>query len=266
MYDSVTIPTPVTATTESWENLPDFFTEENQARVRWRNRYNTPERFQSTMKRYYRMCSEVDDVVGAVIAELKEQGVYDNTLLVFTTDNGQFHGEHQLAGKWFPHDESIRVPLIIQDPRMSDAVRGTISEDFTLNTDLAPTLLSAAGIPVPEQMQGSDIAELYLNPDGPVAQSWRSDFFYEYNRGDPVTAEGHDSIYNIPASFALVQKDWKLFYWPQAGLEQLFNIGQDPFEQNDVRNSTAETNLEKLEELRARYKDLKSRSQAGERV
>jgi len=98
---------------------------------------------------------------------------------IFTSDNGQFHNEHLLAGKWFPHEESIRIPLIIQDPRMPDEVRGTSNDEFTLNIDLAPTILSAAGISVPDRMQGSDMAELYLNPDGEVAQSWRKDFFYE---------------------------------------------------------------------------------------
>lgn len=62
---------------------------------------------------------------------------------------------------------------------MADAVRNTTNEEFTLNIDLAPTILSAAGVPVPDRMQGSDMAELYLNPEGSVAQSWRKDFFYE---------------------------------------------------------------------------------------
>jgi len=263
MYDDITIPIPEAATLEEWEKLPWFFTDQNVGRTRWGLRYDTPEHYQVSMKRYYRMVSEIDDVVGALIDELKAQGVYDNTMLIFTTDNGQFHGEHQLAGKWYPHDESIRVPLIIQDPRMPDEVRGTVKDEFTLSTDLAPTILSAAGLTVPERMQGQDISELYLNPDGLVAQSWRRDFFYEFNRGDPETAEGHDDILFNPACFALVQKDWKYFYWPQADLEQLFNIADDPFEQNDLLNSTAVTNLAKLEELRSRYKYLKLQSQSN---
>ena len=113
-YANGTIPAPKTATQQSWEDMPWFFTERNEVRYRWRRRYNTEERFQDTMKKYYRMASEVDAACGALISELKKQGVYDNTLLVFTTDNGQFHNEHLLAGKWYPHEESIRVPLVIQ--------------------------------------------------------------------------------------------------------------------------------------------------------
>jgi len=72
---------------------------------------------------------------------------------------------------------------------MHEKMRGHINDDFTLNIDIAPTILSLAGIPVPDFMQGSDISELYMNATGPVAQSWRQDFFYEFNYGDPVTAE-----------------------------------------------------------------------------
>ena len=205
LYDNVVIPQPKTATVAAWENLPPFFDESNVGRIRWRLRYppEVSDSYQVSMSRYYRMVAEIDDVVGSVIDELKEQGVYENTLIVrtevgqwyatvftngffvtnfakiFTSDNGQFHGEHQLAEKWYPHEESIRVPLIILDPRMTDAVRGTFNEEFTLNIDLAPTILSAAGISVPDRMQGNDMAELYLNPSGSIAQTWRKDFFYE---------------------------------------------------------------------------------------
>ena len=182
------------------------------------------------MKRIYRMAKEVDDVVGEVVREVKKQGEYNNTLFVFTTDNGVFHGEHQLAGKWFPHEESVRVPLIIKDPRMSAGVRGTNNDDLTLNVDLAPTLLSAAGIKVPWRMQGRDIAQLYLpNPGGggettAAAKPWRSDFFYEWHQGDPHNAEGHGFADWIPPVFALIRKDYKYFYWPRSNYTQIFHV------------------------------------------
>jgi arylsulfatase A-like enzyme len=92
LYDGMTIPTAKTATEEEWEKMPWFFTEENEGRKRWRLRFDTPDHYQVSMKRLMRMASEADDVVGAVVQELKDMGVYDNTLLVFTTDNGNFHG------------------------------------------------------------------------------------------------------------------------------------------------------------------------------
>ena len=88
------------------------------------------------MKAYYRLATEVDTTVGRVLAELKAQGLGENTLVIFTTDNGYFHGEHGLADKWYPYEESIRVPLIVRDPRMPKTKHGTTNDDFVLNVDL----------------------------------------------------------------------------------------------------------------------------------
>jgi arylsulfatase len=112
--------------------------------------------------------------------------------------------------QWYPHDESIRVPLIIQDPRMPDHLRGTLNDEFTLNLDLAPTLLGAAGVPVPKHMQGRDIADLYLGDYQTNRKEWRKDFFYEWSQGRAEDAEGHESEDSIPAVFALVRKDYKV--------------------------------------------------------
>lgn len=266
LYDNRSIPVPKTATEQHWNNMPWFFTESNEGRARWRQRYDTPEHYQTTMKRYYRMATEVDDVVGAVVQELKKQGVYNRTYFVFTTDNGNLHGEHGLADKWYPQQESIRVPLIIQDPRMPRELRGTVNDDFTLNIDLAPTLLSAAGVKTkPKHMQGRDIAELYLQPEQAKA-TWRQDFFYEWSQGRPEDAFGHGHYEHIPAVFALVRKDYKYFYWPQTQYEQVFNLAADPYEEEDIFNSTAQSDPVKLEHLKKRFAQLKNSSQSGKAV
>jgi arylsulfatase len=67
-------------------------------------------------------------------------------MIIFTTDNGNFHSEHGMAEKWFPHEESIRVPLIVLDPRMDRGKAGMVNDDFTLNVDLAPTILSVSSM------------------------------------------------------------------------------------------------------------------------
>ena len=248
-------------------DMPWFFTEDNEGRLRWRRRYDTPEHYQVTMKRYYRMATEVDDVVGMIVQELKDQGVYNNTYILFTTDNGNFHAEHGIADKWYPHEESIRVPLLIQDPRMPKEVRGTVSEEFTLNIDLAPTLLSAAGIPKPDYMQGRDIADLYLKkPDEPVSPPWRKDFFYEWTQGRPEDAVGHGEYWHIPSVFALIRKDYKYFYWPQTNYEQLFHVREDPYEENDIFNITKKENAKLLKRIKSRYFYLKNMSQHGFKV
>ncbi|XMO76119.1 sulfatase [Roseibacillus persicicus] len=245
LYEDLTIPVPVNATEESWQNLPDFFNEENEGRNRWHWRFDTPEKFQSMMKNYYRLATEVDTVCGLVLKELEKQGVLDETLVIFTTDNGYYHAEHGLADKWYPHQESIRVPLIIRDPRMPEDKRGTTNDDFTLNVDLAPTILAATDSHIPETMQGQDIAPLYLAETKP---EWRTEFFYEHATLQKASF--------IPASEALVRKDFKYFYWPEQKVEQLFDIRTDPQEENDLINSAEYA--EKLAEMRAQFAKLKA--------
>jgi arylsulfatase A-like enzyme len=243
LYQDITIPVPPNATEESWKRLPDFFNDRNEGRNRWHWRFDTPEKYQTMMKNYYRLITEIDATCGRVIDELEKQGVLDNTLVIFTTDNGYFHGEHGLADKWYPHQESIRVPLIIHDPRIAKDKRGTTNDDFTLNVDLAPTILTAAGIPVPDVMQGRDIAPLYLADEKP---EWRSEFLYEH----PVFAGG-----KIPPSEALVRKDWKYFYWPQHKIEQLFDLTNDPREESDLAGDPRHG--ARLAEMRETFAKLK---------
>jgi arylsulfatase len=172
-----------------------------------------------------------------------------------------FHGEHGMSDKWYAFEESIKVPLIIKDPRMPEQQQGTTNGEFTLSVDLAPTILSAANIQVPDVMQGRDIAPLYTKPVS-TAANWRKDFFYEWTQGDH-NAVGHNAYYHIPAVFALIQKEFKYVYWPQTKYEQLYNYAQDPFEEYDIFNSTAQTNQQLLLDMKARYAYLKNISQNG---
>jgi Sulfatase len=89
--DNVTIPTPKTATEQAFKDLPPFFTEANEGRNRWRRRFE-PDYYQDNIKDLYSMATEVDWAIGEIIEELKAQGVYENTVLIFTTDNGNLHG------------------------------------------------------------------------------------------------------------------------------------------------------------------------------
>jgi len=198
------------------------------------------------MKNYYRLITEIDKTCGVVLKELEKQGALDNTLVIFTTDNGYYYGEHGLADKWYPHEESIRVPLVIVDPRMDKKKAGMTNDDFTLNVDLAPTILNAAGLDAPEGMQGTDIAPLYLSDNG-NKPDWRTEFFYEH----PTFA----SVERIPASEALVRKDFKYMYWPVTDIEQLFDLRNDPIEENDLAGDPKYA--DKLAEMRKRFKELK---------
>ena len=246
LYKNAVIPLPKSATDEAYHKLPSFLiSERNESRHRWHWRFDTPEKYQSMMKNYYRLASEVDTTCGRVLDELKKQNMLEKTLVIFTGDNGYFHGEHGLADKWYPHEESIRVPLIILDPRLQKIKAGGTNDDFALNVDIAPTVLSAAGIAAPPHMQGQNLATLYLALKKPT---WRSEFFYEHAT--------HQSKDFIPASEALVRKDMKYFYWPDFNKEQLFDLVNDPSEENDVIDDPNRAMI--LSEMRAHFAKLKA--------
>eukprot|EP00956_Cyclotella_meneghiniana_P044052 scaffold300009_cov109-Cyclotella_meneghiniana.AAC.1 len=270
LYANDTIPIPPTGTEEAWQKMPYFFTERNEGRIRWRARFDNYTKHQSMMKNYYRMATEVDTACGAILEELRRQGELDNTFIIFTTDNGNFHSEHGLADKWYPHQESIRTPLIIRDPRMKEDRRGTTQDAFTLNIDLAPTILGAAGIAPPDKYMGRDMAELYLDNDvdesvnnnnnnnDKTNDEWRTEFFYEHPKVRTASF--------IPGSEALVRKDWKYMYWPDYGYEQLFDLRNDPGEMNDLWNSTDANVRSVLREMKSRFEELKELVKSDELV
>lgn len=104
MYANDTIPIPPTGTDEAWRKMPYFFNENNYGRIRWHWRYENYSQHQFMMKNYYRMATEVDSAIGTIVDELKRQSEFDNTVIIFTTDNGNFHSEHGLADKWLVLD------------------------------------------------------------------------------------------------------------------------------------------------------------------
>ncbi len=248
LYSDVTIPVPKTANDDSFKKLPSFIAnEKNEGRNRWHWRFDTPERYQEYMKNYYRLVTEVDTACGRIIEQLKTSGEYEKTLIVFTTDNGYFHAEHGLADKWYPYEESIRVPLVIRDPRMPSKARGSVNDKMTLNVDLAPTIIGASGGQIPAGMQGKDLSVLYGGDAEKANADWRKDYFYEH-------AIIRDKDF-IPASEALVQLDWKYIYWPDFNVEQLFHLAQDLHEEIDVV-SQPEYQM-RLAAMRTRFQVLK---------
>jgi arylsulfatase A-like enzyme len=226
-YEGRRIPPPARGDAGYKAALPPFLSDEaNEGRVRYHWRFDTPDSYQSYMTRYYRLITEVDGAVGRIVDELKTQGVYGNTLIIFIGDNGYFHADRGLADKWYPYEESIRVPLIVRDPRLPAGRRGRTLDQLALNIDIAPTLVSAAGISVPAVMQGQDLSGLYL-PSRPAA--WRDEFFYEH---PTITRKER-----IPSSHAVVRRDWKYVEWPEWDHQQLFDLRNDP---GELRNLVAD--------------------------
>lgn len=241
-YADVTIPTPETADEKYWKQFPPFFaTEENIARVRWKLRFATPEMYQESVKNYYRLITDVDDAVGSMVKKLQDLGLADNTIVIFTGDNGMYLGEHGLAGKWYGHEESIRVPLIIYDPRQGSG--GVVSDEIALNVDIAPTILTFAGVNVPPRMQGIDLMGVVGKAHG---QTTRKDFFYEHTfMGSP----------GIPKVEGVVTPTLKYMKFVEHGYEELYDLKADPKEKKNLAGETAYS--DKLRRMRDRYLQLK---------
>ena len=232
-YEGVTMPPPARGGDAYFDALPPFLRQpSNEGRVRFHWRFDTPDRYQDYLTRYYRLITEADRAVGRLLDELEAQGVADDTLVLFVADNGYFQADRGLADKWYPYDESIRVPLIVRDPRLPAARRGSVTEAVALNIDVAPTLVRAAGAAIPESMQGVDLSGLYL---GDRQGRERDEFFYEH-----PTITSRD---RIPSSLALVRRDWKYVVWPEFGYDQLFDLRNDPGELVNLAGDPAQESV-----------------------
>jgi len=221
LYESDRMPAPVTATREEAARQPQFL-QRSMGSEHGRHMASDPEALAVSMRNYYRQVSTMDGAVGEIRRLLAEEGVADNTIIVFTADNGHYLGDHGLWGKWTPYEGSIRVPLIVFDPRGPAEQRGTKRNEMVLNIDFAPTLLSLAGCPIPAVMQGRNFSPL-LRGEHPA---WRSDWFYEHT----WTADGR-----IAPSEAVRSEEWKYirFIGETPVVEQLFNLKSDPEEMNN---------------------------------
>ncbi len=176
LYSGVTIPMPHTAAAEYHDRFPEFI-QNSMNRDRWAIRFRSPGQFQRSVKDYFRLVTGIDSVVGRIREQLEKQNLADNTVIIYTSDHGFFLGEYGFAGKWTPHEVSIRVPLVIYDPRLEKSQRGKSREEMTLSIDMAPTILAYAGIQVPNIMQGVNLKPI---ADGEDPANWRSSFFYEH--------------------------------------------------------------------------------------
>lgn len=237
LYEDAVIPAPQTADPAFFEQQPEFL-RNSLNRVRWHWRFDEPQKAQEMIKGYYRMISHVDAAIGRIRQELDRQGVSGNTVLILTSDNGYFLGEHGFADKWLPYEESIRVPLVVFDPRAEARARGIVPKQMALNVDIAPTLLDLAGHERRPEMQGRSLAPL-LRGEQP---DWRQDFLYEFLRKHS----------RIPQSEGVRSERWKYIrYFGQNPVrEELYDLAEDPHEERNLAND--ERAGERLDTLRRR--------------
>ncbi len=245
LYKDATIPVPETADPKYYESFPAFFKEANIGRTRWKIRFPTPEKFQESVKGYYRLITGVDSGVGRIRAELKKLGFDDNTVIILIGDNGFYLGEHGLAGKWYGHEESIRVPLVVYDPRLPADKRGRKLSQMALSIDIAPTILSLAGLAVPKRMQGRSLVPLLAGK----SPKWRTEFFYDH-----MCIGGK----RIPRSEGVVSLRYKyLRYIDQKPVyEELYDLKNDPHETKNL--AKVKDHREILQSLRKRCDEYRT--------
>lgn len=247
LYRDVEVPTPETADPRHISQLP-LSMQRSEARRRWAVRFSTPELYQRSVKNYYRLITGMDYQVQRLRQALERRGLAQNTVILYAGDNGFYLGEHGLAGKWFMHEESIRVPLIIYDPRAPRRRRGLQIEPMALNIDIAPTLLNYAGVEAPPAMQGRTLQPMIAGH----RIAWRADWFY-----------AHLFQHNwIPKTEGVRSSDWKYteYLGEDPRFEELFNMRKDPHETRNLAQDPAYArHLDSMRRRRVEWLDALSK-------
>ena len=185
----------------------------------------------------------IEDGVGEILKVLKETGQLDNTIIVFASDNGYFYGEHGLSvERRLAYEESIRMPLLVRYPKLIKP--RTVRDEFVLNIDLAPTLLSLAGVSIPSAMQGRSVEPLLKGSRPP----WRNSFLVEYysDKVFPrISRMGYKAVRN---------SRWKyIHYLELQGMDELYDLKTDPYEtKNLIDQPRAKRALREMKQEMAR--------------
>ena len=197
--------------------------------------------YDSVMRKYNQQIYAVDVALGMIRSELVKRGVADNTVIIFTSDNGFLCGSHGYGSKVIPYEESTRVPLIIFDPRHPNSGKGLRCDSLTGSIDLSPTMLEFAGLPEAEGIDGVSLVSLLQTPTKPVRESLSLMNFW-----GPKSAH----------SFGVVTNSWKYLYWysqenDMLATEELFDLERDA---NELTNAAEDdSNLETLNKMRKLY-------------
>ena len=181
-------------------------------------------KYQRYMKDYLRCVASVDDNVGRMLAYLDETGLAENTLVVYSSDQGFYLGEHGLYDKRWMYEESLRMPLIMRWP--TKIPPGTKVEKLTQNIDFAPTFLQATGTPVPEDMHGRSLLPLLA---GDVPEDWRSAIYYHYYEKGEHNVARHEGVRTAR---------YKLIHYYDLDQWELFDLHQDPQELRSVYDNS----------------------------
>jgi N-acetylglucosamine-6-sulfatase len=172
-------------------------------------------------KRYCETLCSVDDSIGRVLQQLKDMGIYEDTLVIYMGDNGFMFGEHGLIDKRVAYEPSMRVPMLVQCPALIKG--GTVVTQMVGNIDVAPTVMEAMGLQKPAHMDGDTFLPLVRGKTVP----WRKDFLYVYywEKNFPET----------PTTFALRSDRYKyITYYGLWDADELYDIQHDPNETHNL--------------------------------
>jgi arylsulfatase A-like enzyme len=203
-------------------------------------------KYQTYIKDYLRCIAGVDRAVGRLLDYLEENNLSENTLVVYTSDQGFYLGEHGWFDKRWMYEESFKMPFLIQCPNVIDS--GITSNELVMNIDFAPTLLDFAGIEIPEQMQGKSFLGSF-NEENFIGRDAVYYHYYEY----PIW-------HKVQPHYGIRTSKYKLihFYYSMDEWE-LYDINNDPNEMNNIYNESSPeliSNLKsKLKEIQIEYED-----------
>jgi arylsulfatase A-like enzyme len=211
--------------------------------VRWK--------YQRYMHDYLACVASIDESVGRVLDYLKSEGLDDNTILVYSSDQGFFLGEHGWFDKRWIFEESLRTPLLIRWPGV--ARPRSVCNDIVSNLDFAETFLEAAGAAIPAEMQGRSLVPI-LRGNKPA--DWRTSFYYHYYE--------YPGPHNVRRHYGVVTDRFKLvhFYEPEMNYWELFDRHSDPREMRSVLDQPQYADVR--QELHAELKRLRTSLQVAE--
>ncbi len=210
---------------------------EGEALVRWK--------YQRYMKDYLRTIASVDESVGEVLDYLEESGLDENTIVIYSSDQGFYLGEHGWFDKRFMYEESFRTPLLVRWPGVTTP--GSVTDKLVSDLDYAETLLDAAGVPIPGDMQGVSLRPIL---DGSVDETWRKSLYYRYYELTP----GH----NVQPHEGVATEHYKLIHFWRLGEWELYDLEADRAEMNNLYDDPAYADVvaelkAELEKLREQY-------------
>jgi len=187
--------------------------------VRWK--------YKRYMEDYLGCIASVDENIGRVLDYLEESGLADNTMVVYTSDQGFYLGDHGWYDKRFMYEESLRMPLLVKFP---SAIRpGAVNENLVLNLDFGPTFLALAGIPIPETMQGVPLVPLLLDS---LPRGWRNSVYYHYYE--------FPAVHMTKRHYGVRTERYKLIhFYHDIDAWELYDLEKDPNEINNVYTDPA---------------------------